>query len=148
MIPRCSSLSISFCITFFCSSRIGYGLTKNGVSSFNFKCTSINGHVPISFLRLNTSWKSSSLVKNSSFYLSSGEHSVKLSFILSISASVICHCLSSGSNHGYLLSCVGMLVSSVVISVHVEMCSISAGSIGLSYAIGLGLSVAGVHSIM
>ena len=88
--------------------------------------------------------KSSSLVKNSSFCLSSSEYSVKLSFILSISASVICHHLSSGSNHGYLSSCVGRLVSSVVISVHVEICGISEGSVGLSYAIGLGLRVTGV----
>ena len=36
-------------------------------------------------------------------------------------------------------SCVGMFVSLVVISVQVEICGISAGSIGLSYAISLGL---------
>ena len=144
MMPKCSSLSIFFCTTFFCSSHMGYGLTKNGVSSFSFRYTSINGHVPISSLRLNTSWKSLSLAKNSSFCLSSNEHSVKLSFIQSISASVICHCLSSGSNHRYLLSCVGTFVSSVVISVQVEICGISAGSIGLSYVIGLGLRVTGV----
>ena len=83
-------------------------------------------------------------IKNFSFCLSSSEHSVKLSFILSISASVICCHLSSGSNHGYLSSCVGTLVSSVVISVHVEIRGISKGSIGLSYAISLGLRVAGV----
>ena len=41
-------------------------------------------------------------------------------------------------------SCVGTFVSSVVTSVQVEICGISAGSIGLSYAIGLGLRVAGV----
>ena len=67
--------------------------------------------------------------------MSSSEQSVKLSFILSISAFVICRHLSSGSNHGYLLSCVGTLVSSVVISVHVEIRGISQGSIGLSNAI-------------
>ena len=142
--PKCLSLSISFCMTFFCSSQMGYGLTKNGVSSFSFRCTSINGHVPISSLRLNTSWKSSSLAKNSSFCLSSNEHSVKLSFIQNISASVICHCLSSGSNYGYLSSCVGMFMSSVVISVQVEIRGISGGSIGLSYVISLGLRVTGV----
>ena len=48
------------------------------------------------------------------------------------------------SNHGYLSSRVGTLVSSVVILVHVEIHGISEGSIGLSYAIGLGLRVAGV----
>ena len=35
-------------------------------------------------------------------------------------------------------------MSSVVISVQVKICGISAGSIGLSYASGLGLRVAGV----
>ena len=35
-------------------------------------------------------------------------------------------------------------MSSVVISVQVEICGISAGSIGLSYAMGLGLRVIGV----
>ena len=35
-------------------------------------------------------------------------------------------------------------MSSVVISVQIGICGISAGSIGLSYAISLGLSVAGV----
>ena len=119
-------------MTFFCSSHMEYGLTKNGVSSFGFRCTSINGHVPISSLRLHTLWKSLSLAKNSSFCLSSNEHSVKLSFIQSISASVICHHLSSGSNHGYLSSCMGTFMSLVVISVQVEIHGISAGSIGLS----------------
>ena len=38
----------------------------------------------------------------------------------------------------------GTLVSSVVISAHVEIHGISEGSIGLSFAIGLGLKVAGV----
>ena len=128
-------------MTFFCSSCIGYGLTKNGGSSFNFKCTSINGHVPLSSLRLNTL---SILAKNSSLPLSSYVQSDKLSFIWSISASVMCHHLSSGSNQGYLSSCVGTFVSSVVTSVQVEIHGISAGSIGLSYAIGLGLRVTGV----
>ena len=68
----------------------------------------------------------------------------KLSFIQSISASVMCHHLSSGSSQGYLSSCVGTFMSSVVISVQVEIHAISAGSIGLSYAIGLGLRVIGV----
>ena len=45
---------------------------------------------------------------------------------------------------GYLSSCVGTLVSLVVTSVQVEICGISAGSIGLSYAINLGLRVNGV----
>ena len=81
--------------------------------------------------------------KNSSLPLSPNAQSVKLSFIQSISASVMCHHLSSGSNQGYLLSCVGAFMSSVVILVQVEICGISAGSMGLSYAIGLGLRVTG-----
>ena len=68
----------------------------------------------------------------------------QISFIWSISVSVIYLHLSPGSNQGYLSSCVGTFVSSVVISVQVEIHGISAGSIGLSYAIGLGLRVAGV----
>ena len=56
-------------------------------------------------------------------------------------ASVICFLLSSGSSHGYLSSLVGTLVSSVIVSVHVD---ISDGSIGLLYAKGLGLKVAGL----
>ena len=67
----------------------------------------------------------------------------QISFIQSISASVIC-LLSSGSNQGYLSSCVGTFVLSVVILVQVEIHGISARSIGLSYAISLGLRVAGV----
>ena len=70
---------------------------------------------------------------------SSSAQSAKLSFILSISASVMCHCLSSGSSQGYLSSCVGTFVSSVVISVQVEIHGISVGSIGLSHAYSLGL---------
>ena len=70
--------------------------------------------------------------------------SAKLSFIWIISASVMCHHLSSGSNQGHLSSCMGTFMSSVVISVQVEICGISARSIGLSYAIGLGLRIAGV----
>ena len=84
------------------------------------------------------------LAKNSSSPLSSSAQSAKLSFIQSISASVMsCH-LSSGSSQGYLSSCVRTFVSSVVSSLQVEIHGISAGSIGLSYAIGLGLRVAGV----
>ena len=56
----------------------------------------------------------------------------------------MCRHLSSGSRQGYLSSCVGTFMSSVVISVQVEIQGISAGSIGLLYAIGLGLRVAGV----
>ena len=122
-------------MTFYCSSRIGYGHTKNGVSSSSFKCTSI---------RLNTSRKLSVLAKKSSLPLLSSAQSDKLSFILSISASVMCHCLSSGSSQGYLSSCVGAFMSSVIISVQVEICGISVGSIGLSFANGLGLRVAGI----
>ena len=42
--------------------------------------------------------------------------------------------LSSGSSHGYLSSLVGTLVSSVIVSVHVDILGISDGSISLSYA--------------
>ena len=56
----------------------------------------------------------------------------------------MCRHLSSGSSQGYLSSCVGTFVSSVVISIQVEIRGISAGSIGMSYAIGLGLRVTGV----
>ena len=85
-----------------------------------------------------------SLGQKSSFPLSSNAQSDKFSFIQSISVSVMCHHLSSGSNQGYLSSCVGTFMSLVVISVQVEICAIFAGSIGLSYAIGLGLRVVGV----
>ena len=47
-------------------------------------------------------------------------HPAKLSFIQSISASVMCHHLSSRSTQGYLSSCVGTFMSSVVTSVQVE----------------------------
>ena len=73
--------------------------------------------------------------------MSSSAQSDKLSFILSISASVMCHHLSSGSSQGYLSSCVGTFV---INSVQVEICGISVESIGLSYANGLGLRVTGV----
>ena len=119
-------------------------IQKIGVSSFNFKCTLIKGHVPISSLRLNTSSMLLVLAKNSSLLLLSSAQSTKLSFIQSISASVICHHLSLESSQGYLSSCVGTFVSSVVLSVQFEIHGISAGSVGLSYAIGLGLSVTGV----
>ena len=84
------------------------------------------------------------LGQNSSFPLSSNVQSDKLSFIWSISASVMCLHLQSGSNQGYLSSCVGTFVSLVVILVQVEIHGISAGSIGLSYAISLGLRVTGI----
>ena len=137
IIPKCSNLSIFFWITFFCSSLIGYGHTKKGVSSFNLRWTSINGHVPISSLRLKTSWKSSVLVRNSSLPLSSSNKSSKFNLCLNISASIMCLLLSSGSSHGYLSSLVGTLVLSVFVSVHVDILGISDGSIGLSYAKGL-----------
>ena len=135
---------MSFWITLFCSSLIGYGHTKKGVSSFNLRCNSMNGHVPISSLRLKTLWKSSVFVRSSSLPLSSSSESSKFNLCLNISASVVCLLLSSGSSHGYLSSLVGTLVSSVIVSVHVVILGISDGSIGLSYAKGLGLKVAGV----
>ena len=85
-----------------------------------------------------------SLCKNSSFHFLADSESLRLSFCLSISASVMCLHLSSGSNHGYLSSLVGTLVSSVIVSVHVDILGISNGSIGLSYARALGLKVEGV----
>ena len=133
-----------FCMTFFCSSLIGYDLTKNGVSSFNFRCTSMNGQVPISSLRLNTSVNYLTFAKNSSFPFSSNTESLRLSFIQSISLSVIFLLMSSGSNQGYLSSEVDLFVSSTGNSVHVVMCGISVGWIGFSYANGDGLNVAGV----
>ena len=63
---------------------------------------------------------------------------------VNISASVMCLHLSSGSSHGYLSSFVRTLVSSVIVSIHIDILGISNGSIGLSYAKGLGLKVAGV----
>ena len=131
-------------MTFFCSSLRGYGHTKKGVLSFNLRWTSINGHVPISSLRLKTSWKSSVLVRNSSLPLSSSNESSKFNLCHNISASVMCLHLSSGSIHGYLSSLVGTLVSSVIVSVHVNILGISDGSVGLLYAKGLGPKVAGV----
>ena len=99
----------------------------------------MNGHVPISSLRLNVSWKSLVLVRNSSFPFSSNSESSRLSFCLNILASVMCLHLSSGSNNGYLSSFVRTLVSSVIVSVHVDILGISDGSIGLLYAMGFGL---------
>ena len=131
-------------MTFFCSSLLGNGHTKKGVSSFNLRWTSINGHVPISSLRLKMSWKSSVLVRNSSLPLSSSNESSTFNLGLNISVSVMCLYLSSESSHGYLSSLVGTLVSSVIVSVHVDILGISDGSIGLSYANGLGLKVDGV----
>ena len=123
---------------------IGYGLTKNGVLSFNFGCTSMNGQVPISSLRLNTSVNCSTFAKNSSLPFSSNTESLRLSFIQSISLSFIFLLMSSGSNQGYFLSEVDLFVSSTGNSVHVVMHGISAGWIGFSYANGDGLNVASV----
>ena len=131
-------------MTSFCSSLIGYGHTKKGVSSFNLRWTSINGHVPISSLRLKMSWKSSFLVRNSSLPFSSSKKPSKFNLCLNISASVMCLHLSSGKSHGYLSSLVGTLVFSVIVLVHIDILGISDGSTGLLYAKGLGLKVAGV----
>ena len=125
--PKCLSLSISFCKTFFCSSVIGYGLTKNGISSFYFRCTSINGQVPILSLRLKMSVNCSMFVRNSSLPFSSNTESLRLSFIQSISVSVIFLLMSSDSNQGYLSSEVDLFVSSTGNSVHVVICGISLG---------------------
>ena len=111
---------------------------------FQFRCTSVNGQVPISSLRLNTSVNCSTFSKNSSLPFLSNTKSLRLSFIQSISFLVIFLLMSSGSNQGYLSSYVDLFVSSTGNSVHVVMCGISAGWIGFSYANGDGLSVAGV----
>ena len=76
--------------------------------------------------------------------LSSSNESSKFNLCLNILASVMCLHLSSGSSHGYLSSLVGTLLSSVSVSVHVNILGISDGSIGLLYAKDLGLKVAGV----
>ena len=52
--------------------------------------------------------------------------------------------MSSDSNQGYLLSEVGLFMSSTDNSVHVVIHGISVGCMGLSYASGAGLNVAGV----
>ena len=88
--PKCSNLSISFCITFLCSSHIGYGLTKNGVSSFSLRCTFINGHVPILSLRLKTSWKLSVFVKKILPFLHHQVLNLQGSVYVSISQSLSC----------------------------------------------------------
>ena len=56
----------------------------------------------------------------------------------------MCLLLSSGSSHGYLSSLIRTFVSSVIVSVNVDILDISDGSVGLSYANGFGLKVAGV----
>ena len=104
----------------------------------------MNGHVPILSLRLKTSWKSSVFVRNSSVPLSSSSESSKFNLCLNILASVMRLLLSSGSSQGYLSSFLGTLVSSAIVSVHVNIVGILDGSIHLSYAKGFGLKVAGV----
>ena len=104
----------------------------------------MNGQVPISSLRLNTSVNCSTLSKNSSLPFSSNTESLRLNFSQSISLSFIFHLISSGSNQGYLSSVVDLLVSFTGISVQVVMHGISVGWIGFSYAKGDGLNVAGV----
>ena len=103
------------------------GSYKECVSSFSFKCTSMNGQVPISSLRLNMSVNCLAFSKNSSLPFSSNTESLRLSFIQSISLSVIFLLMSSGSNQGYLSSEVDLFVSSTGNSVHVVICGISAG---------------------
>ena len=55
IIPNLSNLSISLCTIAFCSSLIGYGHAKNGVSSRSCNLTSKYEHVPISSLKLKAS---------------------------------------------------------------------------------------------
>ena len=111
---------------------------------FNFKCTSMNGQVPISSLRLKMSVNCSMFVKNSSVPFLSNTESLRLSFIQSILVSVMFLLMSSNSNQGYLLSKVDLFVSSTSNSLCVVMHGISVGWIGFSYAKGIGLSVADV----
>ena len=101
IISSFSNLSISFCIIGFWSSRILYGLTKNGLSSLNLSFTSKYGHVPISSLMLNAALFSSINLIRCSFtaavkmLLSTG------TFQRNISSSVIFRLGSSESSHGY-----------------------------------------------
>ena len=131
-------------MTFFCSSLIGYGLTKNGILSFNFKCMSMKGQVPISSLRLKMSVNWSMFVRKSSVPFLSNTESLRLSFIQSILVSVMFLLMSSDSNQGYLSFEVDLFVSSTGNSVHVVIRGISVGWMGFSYAKGIGLNVAGV----
>ena len=66
-------------------------------------------------------------VGNSSLPLSLSNESSRFSLSFNISASVMCLLLSSGSSHGYLSSFVGTLVSSVIVSVQVNILAISDG---------------------
>ena len=104
---------------------------------FNFKCTSIKGHVPISSLRLKMSVNCSTFFRNSSFPFLSSTESLRLSFILSILESVMFLLMSSHSNQEYLSSGVGLFVSSTDNSVHVVIRGISVGCIGFSYPNGV-----------
>ena len=74
----------------------------------------------------------------------SNTESLRLSFIQSISESVIFLLMSSDSNQGYLSSGVGLFVSSADNSVHVVIRGISVGCMSFSHANGVGLNVAGV----
>ena len=100
--------------------------------------------MPISSLRLNTSVNCFTFIKKSSFSFLFNIESLRLSFIQSISLSVIFLLGSSGSNQGYLSSGVDLFVSSVGSSVRVVMHGISVGWIGFSNAKGDELNVAGV----
>ena len=104
----------------------------------------MNGQVPISSLRLNTSVNCSTFARNSSLPFSSNTESLRLSFIRSISLSVIFLLMSPGSNQGYLSSEVDLFVLSTGNSVHVVMHGISVEWIGFSYANGDGLNMTGV----
>ena len=88
------------------------------------------------------------VLRNSSLPLLSSNESSKFNLYLNILASVMRLLLSSGSSHGYLSSLVGTLVSSMIVSIHVDILGILDGSIGLSYAKGLGLKVADVSHVM
>ena len=86
------------------------------------------------FISQNMSVNCSTFFRNSSFSFSSSMESLRLSFILSISESVMFLLMSSDSNQGYLSSGVGLFV----LSTDNYRC------MGFSYANGVGLNVAGV----
>ena len=64
-------------------------------------------------------------LRKSSLPLSSSNESSRFNLSLSISASVMCLLLSSGSSQGYLSSFVGTFVSSLIMLVHADILGIS-----------------------
>ena len=89
-------------------------------------------------IRLKMSVNCSMFVRNSFLPFLSNTESLRLSFIQSISVSVIFLLMSSASNQGYLSSEVNLFVSSTGNSVHVVICGISVGWMVFSHAKGVG----------